>query len=147
MGWCWPLLFPSCGLGTSPRAAPCPPRYLLPCSHVMLSQKRAVRDLDIYGKTAAKFLSLIPRCCRPESMPPPEREEEHAAWSKGTVLVPSLRPEPLLRAPQPRAALSACFCSCRPGQPQRGRLLRGDSAEALHAVPPRLLHAAAERRP
>ncbi|KAK2517580.1 hypothetical protein Q9233_013015 [Columba guinea] len=33
-------------------------RYLLPCSHVMLSQKRAVRDLDIYGKTAAKFLSL-----------------------------------------------------------------------------------------
>ncbi|XP_005037123.1 PREDICTED: FTS and Hook-interacting protein [Ficedula albicollis] len=52
-------------------------RYLLPCSHVMLSQKRAVRDLDIYGKTAAKFLSLIPRCCRPESPPPPhERDEE-----------------------------------------------------------------------
>lgn len=50
----------------------------------MLSQKRAVRDLDIYGKTAAKFLSLIPRCCRPESLPPPEREEEHAAWAKGT---------------------------------------------------------------
>uniref|UniRef100_A0A8B9N9I4 FHF complex subunit HOOK-interacting protein C-terminal domain-containing protein n=1 Tax=Accipiter nisus TaxID=211598 RepID=A0A8B9N9I4_9AVES len=49
----------------------------------MLSQKRAVRDLDIYGKTAAKFLSLIPRCCRPESLPPPDREEEHAAWSKG----------------------------------------------------------------
>ncbi|NXT33130.1 F16A2 protein, partial [Pelecanoides urinatrix] len=60
-------------------------RYLLPCSHVMLSQKRAVRDLDIYGKTAAKFLSLVPRCCRPESLPPPNREEEHAAWSKGTV--------------------------------------------------------------
>ncbi|NXL49564.1 F16A2 protein, partial [Podilymbus podiceps] len=58
-------------------------RYLLPCSHVMLSQKRAVRDLDIYGKTASKFLSLIPRCCRPESLPPPDREEEHAAWSKG----------------------------------------------------------------
>ncbi|KAM6097254.1 FHF complex subunit HOOK-interacting protein 1B [Chlamydotis macqueenii] len=58
-------------------------RYLLPCSHVMLSQKRAVRDLDIYGKTAAKFLSLIPRCCRPESLPPPDGEEEHAAWSKG----------------------------------------------------------------
>ncbi|NWR59866.1 F16A2 protein, partial [Bucorvus abyssinicus] len=65
-------------------------RYLLPCSHVMLSQKRAVRDLDIYGKTAAKFLSLIPRCCRPESPPPPPppppHEEEHAAWSKGTAL-------------------------------------------------------------
>ncbi|NWU08777.1 F16A2 protein, partial [Cephalopterus ornatus] len=51
-------------------------RYLLPCSHVMLSQKRAVRDLDIYGKTAAKFLSLIPRCCRPESPPPPPDGDE-----------------------------------------------------------------------
>ncbi|XP_061845953.1 LOW QUALITY PROTEIN: FHF complex subunit HOOK-interacting protein 1B [Colius striatus] len=58
-------------------------RYLLPCSHVMLSQKRAVRDLDIYGKTAAKFLSLIPRCCRPESLAPAPRDEEHAAWAKG----------------------------------------------------------------
>ncbi|KAK2524665.1 hypothetical protein Q9966_011531 [Columba livia] len=58
-------------------------RYLLPCSHVMLSQKRAVRDLDIYGKTAAKFLSLVPRCCRPEGPVPTEREEEHAAWSRG----------------------------------------------------------------
>uniref|UniRef100_A0A8C5NN99 FHF complex subunit HOOK-interacting protein 1B n=1 Tax=Junco hyemalis TaxID=40217 RepID=A0A8C5NN99_JUNHY len=65
-------------------------RYLLPCSHVMLSQKRAVRDLDIYGKTAAKFLSLIPRCCRPESPPPPrDRDEEPPARARGTPLRPS----------------------------------------------------------
>ncbi|NWZ93602.1 F16A2 protein, partial [Nesospiza acunhae] len=68
-------------------------RYLLPCSHVMLSQKRAVRDLDIYGKTAAKFLSLIPRCCRPESPPPPrDRDEEPPSRARGTPLRP-------LRAP------------------------------------------------
>lgn len=59
------------------------PRYLIPCSHVMLSQKRAVKELDLYGKAAAKFLSLIPRCCCPESLPTPEQEEERAAWSKG----------------------------------------------------------------
>ncbi|OXB68689.1 UNVERIFIED_CONTAM: hypothetical protein H355_004486 [Colinus virginianus] len=58
-------------------------RYLLPCSHVMLSQKRAVRDLDIYGKTAAKFLSLIPRCCCPENVALPEHDEEHVARAKG----------------------------------------------------------------
>ncbi|XP_030055724.1 FHF complex subunit HOOK-interacting protein 1B [Microcaecilia unicolor] len=58
-------------------------RYLIPCNHVMLSQKRAVKDLDIYGKTADKFLSLIPRCCRKESFFVPEQEEEHATWSKG----------------------------------------------------------------
>lgn len=90
-----------------PRAALSPPRYLLPCSHVMLSQKRAVRDLDIYGKTAAKFLSLIPRCCRPESLPPPDREEEHAAWSKGTVLE---SPRPI----QPAAAGVAVPHGCHP---------------------------------
>ncbi|NXF13473.1 F16A2 protein, partial [Smithornis capensis] len=73
-------------------------RYLLPCSHVMLSQKRAVRDLDIYGKTAAKFLSLIPRCCRPESPPPPpERDEEPPARARGMALPgtePPLAPKP-----------------------------------------------------
>ncbi|NXJ11776.1 F16A2 protein, partial [Odontophorus gujanensis] len=74
-------------------------RYLLPCSHVMLSQKRAVRDLDIYGKTAAKFLSLIPRCCRPENVPLPEHDEEHVARAKGTAAAPQLH-----AARQPHAA-------------------------------------------
>lgn len=49
----------------------------------MLSQKRAVKEPDLYGKAASKFLSLIPRCCHPESLPSSEREEEHATWSKG----------------------------------------------------------------
>lgn len=71
------LLFPPC-------------RYLIPCSHVMLSQKRAVKELDLYGKAAAKFLSLIPRCCCPESLPTPEQEEERAAWSKGEARGESL---------------------------------------------------------
>lgn len=75
-----------------PAAALChpAPRYLLPCSHVMLSQKRAVRDLDIYGKTAAKFLSLIPRCCRPESPPlPRDRDEEPPSRARGMPCSPS----------------------------------------------------------
>lgn len=66
-----------------------PHRYLIPCSHVMLSQRRAVKDLDLYGRSAAKFLSLIPRCCHPESLPPPDRDEEHATWAKGTAWTPS----------------------------------------------------------
>ncbi|KAM8974938.1 FHF complex subunit HOOK-interacting protein 1B [Pelodytes ibericus] len=58
-------------------------RYLIPCNHVMLSQRRAVKDLDLYSKTADKFLSLIPHCCRKEVLLSQEREEEHATWSKG----------------------------------------------------------------
>ncbi|XP_048454123.1 FHF complex subunit HOOK interacting protein 1B [Rhincodon typus] len=57
-------------------------RYLIPCNHVMLSQRRAVKDQDFYGKTADKFLSLIPECCKPENLSGMEREEEHAVWSK-----------------------------------------------------------------
>ncbi|XP_040269314.1 FTS and Hook-interacting protein-like [Bufo bufo] len=56
-------------------------RYLIPCNHVMLSQRRAVKDLDLYSKTADKFLSLIPQCCRKESLLSQEREE-HATWTK-----------------------------------------------------------------
>ncbi|XP_069010448.1 LOW QUALITY PROTEIN: FHF complex subunit HOOK-interacting protein 1B [Embiotoca jacksoni] len=53
-------------------------RYLLPCTHVMLSQRRAIRETDLYGKSADKFLSLIPECCRLNA---PERDED-AFWGK-----------------------------------------------------------------
>ncbi|XP_028992134.1 FHF complex subunit HOOK interacting protein 1B [Betta splendens] len=56
-------------------------RYLLPCTHVMLSQRRAIRETDIYGKSADKFLSLIPECCRMNVAPSAEREED-AFWGK-----------------------------------------------------------------
>ncbi|XP_071042061.1 FHF complex subunit HOOK-interacting protein 1B isoform X2 [Parasteatoda tepidariorum] len=35
-------------------------RYLIPCSHVMVSQRSRVRDADLYNQAADKFLSLIP---------------------------------------------------------------------------------------
>ncbi|XP_063806868.1 FHF complex subunit HOOK-interacting protein 1B [Pseudophryne corroboree] len=57
-------------------------RYLIPCNHVMLSQRRAVKDVDLYSKTTDKFLSLIPRCCLKDNLVSQEREEEHASWSK-----------------------------------------------------------------
>ncbi|XP_051565339.1 FHF complex subunit HOOK interacting protein 1B-like [Myxocyprinus asiaticus] len=57
-------------------------RYLLPCTHVMLSQRRAVRETDLYGKSADKFLSLIPECCRITATPFSERDEEPAFWGK-----------------------------------------------------------------
>ncbi|KAK3755683.1 hypothetical protein QZH41_008937 [Actinostola sp. cb2023] len=38
-------------------------KYLIPCSHILSSQKRTVREVDFYSKSAVKFLSLIPSCC------------------------------------------------------------------------------------
>ncbi|KAF4108940.1 FHF complex subunit HOOK-interacting protein 1B [Onychostoma macrolepis] len=57
-------------------------RYLLPCTHVMLSQRRAVRETDLYGKSADKFLSLIPECCRITAAASSERDDEPAFWGK-----------------------------------------------------------------
>ncbi|KAM9850677.1 FHF complex subunit HOOK-interacting protein 1B [Aulostomus maculatus] len=57
-------------------------RYLLPCTHVMLSQRRAIKETDMYGKSADKFLSLIPECCRLSAAPSAERDEDTAFWGK-----------------------------------------------------------------
>ncbi|XP_033843180.1 FHF complex subunit HOOK interacting protein 1B [Periophthalmus magnuspinnatus] len=57
-------------------------RYLLPCTHVMLSQRRAIRETDLYGKSANKFLSLIPECCRQSTAPSMDREDDNAFWGK-----------------------------------------------------------------
>ncbi|KAJ8350164.1 hypothetical protein SKAU_G00252940 [Synaphobranchus kaupii] len=57
-------------------------RYLLPCTHVMLSQRPAVRETDMYGKSADKFLSLIPECCRLDTAPPGDREDDDAQWGR-----------------------------------------------------------------
>uniref|UniRef100_A0A3Q3DS97 FHF complex subunit HOOK-interacting protein 1B n=1 Tax=Hippocampus comes TaxID=109280 RepID=A0A3Q3DS97_HIPCM len=58
-------------------------RYLLPCGHVMLSQRRAIREADMYGKCADKFLSLIPECCRTVAAPLAVREEDASFRGKG----------------------------------------------------------------
>ncbi|KAI7808524.1 FHF complex subunit HOOK-interacting protein 1B isoform X1 [Triplophysa rosa] len=57
-------------------------RYLLPCTHVMLSQRRAVRETDLYGKSADKFLSLVPECCRVTAALSSERDDDPAFWGK-----------------------------------------------------------------
>ncbi|XP_029673034.1 UPF0518 protein AAEL005291-like isoform X3 [Formica exsecta] len=36
---------------------------LSPCSHIMLSQRSRLRDIDPFGRAAEKFLSLTPCCC------------------------------------------------------------------------------------
>uniref|UniRef100_H3A7R9 FHF complex subunit HOOK-interacting protein 1B n=1 Tax=Latimeria chalumnae TaxID=7897 RepID=H3A7R9_LATCH len=83
-------------------------RYLIPCNHVMLSQRRAVKDLDFYGKTADKFLSLVPECCRMENLPVAEREEEHAMWSKGHGS-PSIDTSSVTTVPKPSTPSRLAF--------------------------------------
>ncbi|XP_033966114.1 FHF complex subunit HOOK-interacting protein 1B [Pseudochaenichthys georgianus] len=69
-------------------------RYLLPCTHVMLSQRRAIRETDLYGKSADKFLSLIPECCRLNPATSAERDEDNALWAKAVSSPSSESPVP-----------------------------------------------------
>ncbi|KAM9819393.1 FHF complex subunit HOOK-interacting protein 1A [Syngnathus typhle] len=57
-------------------------RYLIPCNHMMLSQRRVVRERDFYSASAAKILALTPSCCSPERSPPPLRQLESILFSK-----------------------------------------------------------------
>lgn len=65
-------------------------RYLIPCNHMMLSQRWVVRERDCYSVSATKLLSLTPSCCSAEPMPPPLRQQlDCMLWSKVTD-----RPQP-----------------------------------------------------
>ncbi|XP_040002458.1 protein FAM160A1 isoform X2 [Xiphias gladius] len=57
-------------------------RYLIPCNHMMLSQRRVVRERDCYSLSAAKILALTPSCCSPDHSPPPLRQLDSILFSK-----------------------------------------------------------------
>ncbi|KAL6110865.1 fhip1a [Pungitius sinensis] len=59
-------------------------RYLIPCNHMMLSQRRVVGERDCYSVSAAKILALTPSCCSPDRSPPPLRQLESILFSKGS---------------------------------------------------------------
>lgn len=61
----------------------CLPRYLIPCNHMMLSQRRVVRERDCYSVSASKILALTPSCCSPDHSPPPLRQLDSILFSKG----------------------------------------------------------------
>ncbi|XP_033631661.1 FTS and Hook-interacting protein-like isoform X1 [Asterias rubens] len=46
-------------------------RYLVPCNHLMVSQRKAIRQVDLHSKSADRFLSLRPTCCKTK----PTKEE------------------------------------------------------------------------
>lgn len=61
----------------------CLPRYLIPCNHMMLSQRRVVRERDCYSVSAAKILALTPSCCSPDHSPPPLRQLDSILFPRG----------------------------------------------------------------
>uniref|UniRef100_A0A8D0HCU6 FHF complex subunit HOOK interacting protein 1A n=1 Tax=Sphenodon punctatus TaxID=8508 RepID=A0A8D0HCU6_SPHPU len=58
-------------------------RYLIPCNHIMLSQRWAVRERDWYSVSAAKLLTLTPVCCSSGiSLTLECQEKDYILWTK-----------------------------------------------------------------
>nr|XP_033796554.1 protein FAM160A1 [Geotrypetes seraphini]XP_033796563.1 protein FAM160A1 [Geotrypetes seraphini] len=57
-------------------------RYLIPCNHMMLSQRSAVRERDCYSVSAKKLLALTPVCCSSEiTLTLGSQERDYILWS------------------------------------------------------------------
>lgn len=58
-------------------------RYLIPCNHMMLSQRWAVKERDCYSVSAAKLLALTPVCCSSGiTLTLGNQERDYILWSK-----------------------------------------------------------------
>ncbi|XP_037686744.1 protein FAM160A1 isoform X2 [Choloepus didactylus] len=61
-------------------------RYLIPCNHMMLSQRWAVKERDCYSVSAAKLLALTPICCSSGiTLTLGNQERDYILWSKCTL--------------------------------------------------------------
>ncbi|CDQ92158.1 unnamed protein product [Oncorhynchus mykiss] len=67
-------------------------RYLIPCNHMMLSQRRVVKERDFYSVSAAKILALTPSCCSPEHSPPPSDSWTPSSGQRVQTTVLTLAP-------------------------------------------------------
>ncbi|XP_025960740.2 FHF complex subunit HOOK-interacting protein 1A isoform X2 [Dromaius novaehollandiae] len=67
-------------------------RYLIPCNHMMLSQRLAVKERDCYSVSAAKLLALTPVCCSTGiTLTLESQEKAYILWTKAAQTKDSCR--------------------------------------------------------
>ncbi|XP_024619812.1 protein FAM160A1 isoform X1 [Neophocaena asiaeorientalis asiaeorientalis] len=81
-------------------------RYLIPCNHMMLSQRWAVKERDCYSVSAARLLALTPVCCSSGiTLTLGNQERDYILWSKCTHESPG----PSEQLPAEAFSPSACI--------------------------------------
>ncbi|XP_039731905.1 FHF complex subunit HOOK-interacting protein 1A isoform X3 [Pteropus medius] len=81
-------------------------RYLIPCNHMMLSQRWAVKERDCYSVSAAKLLALTPICCSSGiTLTLGNQERDYILWSKCTHDSSGPMEQPLPEAFSPSACI------------------------------------------
>ncbi|KAL0272983.1 UNVERIFIED_CONTAM: hypothetical protein PYX00_005771 [Menopon gallinae] len=111
-------------------------KHLVPCSHVMLSQRRRLREIDPYAPSALRFLSLTPLHCSNRTQPVPSHPRaSHAPQS----LVYGLRPEESLYGNyhaylcDARSKIESCARNCK----KWSRTYDGEDSVLANSVPSR----------
>ncbi|XP_048189616.1 FHF complex subunit HOOK interacting protein 1A [Perognathus longimembris pacificus] len=81
-------------------------RYLMPCNHMMLSQRWAVKERDCYSVSAAKLLALTPICCGSGiTLTLGNLERDYILWSKCTHDNSGTAEQPPSAEPSPAACI------------------------------------------
>ncbi|XP_060034946.1 FHF complex subunit HOOK-interacting protein 1A isoform X2 [Erinaceus europaeus] len=96
-------------------------RYLIPCNHMMLSQRWAVKERDCYSVSAAKLLALTPVCCSSGiTLTLGNQERDYILWSKcaqgspgsegaSSALCPPPEAGPMQQVPPMACSPTACI--------------------------------------
>ncbi|KAM4709633.1 FHF complex subunit HOOK-interacting protein 1A [Discoglossus pictus] len=82
-------------------------RYLVPCNHMMVSQRWAVRERDCYSASAARFLALTPECCSNNTaINTGFLERKYIVWSKYRQKTDSDETKQLSSTDEPQTTVS-----------------------------------------
>nr|CAD7415348.1 unnamed protein product [Timema poppensis] len=89
-------------------------KHLVPCTHVMLSQRKRIRDLDPYCRSSDKFLSLSPSCCTvpPSTLPASLSFTDHSSSLYGPRPSESLYGNYHAYLCDSRRRIQACSIGC-----------------------------------
>nr|CAD7262403.1 unnamed protein product [Timema shepardi] len=89
-------------------------KHLVPCTHVMLSQRKRIRDLDPYCRSSDKFLSLSPSCCTvpPSTLPASLSFTDHSSSLYGPRPSESLYGNYHAYLCDSRRRIQACSVGC-----------------------------------
>uniref|UniRef100_A0A8C4QAK4 FHF complex subunit HOOK-interacting protein C-terminal domain-containing protein n=1 Tax=Eptatretus burgeri TaxID=7764 RepID=A0A8C4QAK4_EPTBU len=112
-------------------------RYLIPCTHVMASQRGAMRDVDMYSMATRRMLGLVPSCCKHEVIPT-RADKEEIMPEKGWVQSRSPDPRVISPAAKTQTPMRRSFFSRQKSDAAESEkqmlLRRSDSTESADAA-------------
>ncbi|XP_022084382.1 FTS and Hook-interacting protein-like isoform X2 [Acanthaster planci] len=112
-------------------------KYLVPCNHIMVSQRKAIKEIDLHSKWADRFLSLRPACCKSDTKDAAasgQKTEDPVAntMTSGVRDSPNTGPQVTLRLPSTRQPPYTRTHSWNPGSGRKDVRAQGAIHKQQH---------------